>query len=135
MTFRKNALLFCESTVFFAVCVILCLVMIPFSGFGSSILNAFPFLILILVNPRLYNEFITINETGIMCQRSGEQLWAYKWDSVAMLKKSSRFRMPSVEVITYQKSGEPEPFSLPNHYFQLGGAARKAIAQYYKPKD
>ena len=117
------------------IMLLCCFGMIPFLGSGLALLCAFPFAILIPVSPRLYNEFITINEAGISCEKAGTKLWTYTWDRVAELKKSFRFRTPSIEVITYCKSGAPEPFALPNHYFQLGRAARKALKQYYKPKD
>ena len=92
-----------------------------------------PFPVLIFVNPKLYNEFITINETGISCQKSGKELWAYTWDRVAELKRSSRFLMPSMEVIAYNKYGESEHYAQANHYFQLGKTAREAVRRYYTP--
>lgn len=131
MTFRKDAILYYELELFCIVMALSCLGLMRFLGMGFALLSAVPFVILTLVNPRLHNEYITINEAGIMCRRSGAQLWAYEWDSIAKLKRSSRFRLPSVEVIPYCKSGEMEPFSLPGHYFQLGRAARKALKQYY----
>lgn len=112
-----------------------CLTLFPILGLGLSLLYVFPFIVLILVNPKLHNEFIIINEIGISCQKSGKQLWVYEWESIAELKKSSRFLMPSMQVIAYNKGGEPERFALPNHYFQLGRTAMEAIKRYYKPTE
>lgn len=131
MTFRKDTFIYYELEILSIVMLLACLGLIPVLGIGFPLLNAVLFVILLLVNPRLQNEYITINEAGIICQKSGTQLWAYEWDQIAELRKSSRYRMPSVDVITYCKSGKPEPFSLPNHYFQLGRTARKALKQYY----
>lgn len=135
MTFRKNSLLFYQRTVFFVIFILLFLAMIPFSGLGLSLLCAFPFVVLVLVNPLFEKEYITINEDGIKCQEAGKQLWAFRWNEIAELRKSSRFLLPSMEVIPYSKSGEPEPFGTYDHYFQLGKEAKKAVNQYYKPKE
>lgn len=135
MTFRKDSFLFYEIQISSIIMAILCLPFISILGAGLALLYAFPFVVLMLVNPKLRNEFITIDEIGISCQKSGMQLWAYEWDRIARLKRGSRFLMPSIEVITYNKCGEPEQFALPNHYFQLGRTARKAIGQYYMPKE
>lgn len=91
MIFRKDVLLFYQSEIFYIVMAILCLTLTPMLVGDISILYLFPFLILILVNPQLHNEFVVINETGISCQKKGKQLWAYEWHSIAELKKSSRF--------------------------------------------
>ena len=135
MIFRKDSLLFYQSEIFYIVMAILCLTLVPMMVGEISLLYLFPFLVLILVNPQLHNEFIAINETGISCQKSGKQLWAYEWLSIAELKRSSRFLMPSIEVIAYNKYGESERFALPNQYFQLGRTAREAIKRYYKPTE
>lgn len=135
MTFRKKAILYYELEIFCIVMMPLCLGLIPLLGLGLSLLSALPFVVLLLANPKLYNEYITMNELGITCRKAGVQLWAYDWDSVACLKKVSRFRVPSVEVIAYNKSGNPEQYCIPDHYFQLGRAARRALRQYYKSEE
>jgi len=84
------------------------------------------------VNPKLHNEYISINEVGISCQKARKQLWAYKWEDIAELKKGSRFLMPSIEVIAYNKCGKLEQYAHAEHYFQLSGVARKALKHYYK---
>ena len=129
MIFRKDSLMFYQSEIYYILATLLCLALAPILG-GYILFFLFPFLVLILVNPKLHNEFIAINEAGISCQRSGKQLWAYEWDNFAELKRSSRFLMPSIEVIVYNKHGEPEQFARPNQYFQLGRTAREAIKRY-----
>lgn len=131
MMFRKDALLFYQSEIFYIIVAILCLALIPILGLEVSLLYMFPFIVLILVNPKLHNEFITIDETGISCQKSGKQSWAHAWSDIAELKRSSRYLMSSIEVIVYNQYGETEQFAFPNHYFQLGRAAKKAIQRYY----
>lgn len=114
----------------------LCLTIIPMLGVKFALLIMFPFIVLIFVNPKLHNEFITINETGILCQKSGKQLWAYEWDRIAELKRSSRFLLPSIEVIALNKYGISEHRVLDDsNYFQLGRPAREAIKRYYKPTE
>ena len=135
MTFRKDSLLFYQSEFFYVVMAMLCFLLIPILGIEISLLYMFPFIILILVNFILQNEFITIDDTGILCQKSGKIIWLYEWDSIAELKRSTRYLMPSIEVIIYDKCGKPEHFSLTNQYFQLGRIAKKAIKQFYKKTD
>ena len=135
MMFRKDSLLFYQSEIFYIVMVIVCMTLIPILGIVISLLYMCPFIVLILVNPKLHNEFITIDENGISCKKSGKHLWVYEWDSIAELKACSRFLMPSIAVIVYNKHGESERFALPNQYFQLGRMAREAIMRYYKPTE
>ena len=131
MTFRQNSLLFYQSEIFYIVMGILCLPLFPMLGAGLTLLYVFPFVLLMLVNPKLNNQFITIDEFGISCHKSEIGLWAYEWDHIAELRRSDRFMLPSIEVITYDGSGQPEQFALHGHYFQLGRTARKAIDKYY----
>lgn len=135
MTFRQNEIMYRQVEILYSVAALCSLGLIPSLGFGFPLLCAISLVIIILVNPKLQNEFITIDETGIRCEKSGTQLWAYEWDRIAALKKSTRLQSPAVEVITYCKSGKPEPYSLPGQYFQLSRAAKKALKQYYKPQD
>ena len=132
MIFRKNSLLFYQSELMYIVFLIICFTLIPTLGLYLSLLYAFPFVVLMLVNFKLHNEYIIINEVGISCQKSGKQLWEYEWHNIAELRKSARYLLPSIEIITFNEHGEVERFALPNHYFQLGKAAREAIKRYYK---
>ena len=131
MTFRKDSLLFYQSEIFYIVMTVLCLAIVPILG-KLSLLCLFSFLILIFVNPILHNEYITISEVGVSCQKSGKLLWTYEWDCVAELKRRSRFLMPSIEVVVYNKYRESNRFSRCNQYFLLGRAAKEAMRRYYK---
>ena len=132
MSFRKDALLYYQHQ---AICIIMvivvCCVLLPAIGLNLSLLYCFPFPLLMLLNIKLNNEFITIDEYGISCQKAGIQLWVYTWDDIADLKKKSRFLMPSIEIISHSKCGELEWFARSKHYFQLGKTAKKAIKRYY----
>lgn len=130
MVFRKNSLLFYEGEVIYIVFVIVSLTLIPILGIGLSLLCALTFVILIVVNPWLHNEFITIDEIGISCHKSGKQIWAYEWNRIAKLQRSSRFRLPSIEIMIYRSCTKPEQYHFSGHYFQLGRVAKKAIRQY-----
>ncbi len=111
--------------------IILCLSCSYASGIWEAFLFALPFAILIIVNPKIHNEFIVINETGITCKKSEKQLWKYEWEDISELKSSSRFLLPSVEIISYNKHGASEQFAKPGHYFQSGKTAKAAIKLYY----
>lgn len=131
MTFRKNSLIFYESQIVYIVFAILCLTMISMYGFVISLLFSGLFLILIFANPRLYNEFVTINEIGVSCCKAGKIIWQYEWDDIAKLQKSSRYLMPSLEIVIYDAE-KTDSKVLTGHYFQLGKTAKQAVDKYYK---
>lgn len=131
MTFRKNSLMFYESQIVYIVFAILCLTMISVYGFVISFLFSGLFLILIFANPRLHNEFVTINETGISCCKERKIIWQYEWDDIAKLQKSSRYLMPSLEIVICDAENTDSKV-LTGHYFQLGKTAKQAINKYYK---
>ncbi len=131
MTFRKDSLLFYQSEIAYIAITIVCLVLIKPLGVVWYLLGILPFVVFILINPIIYNEFITINENGISCWKRGRCMWEYEWNSISQLKRSSRFLMPSIEIIGYNKYGEAEQYAVDGHYFQLGKTAKKAIENYY----
>ncbi len=131
MVFRKNLLLYYEINIYSTAVLILCIGLISVIGVAVFLLCAMPFIALLLVSSKLYDEFIVINEMGLSCYKSKELLWAYEWQEIAALKRSNRFRLPSVEVIRYDANGKIAPFAMPDEYFQLSSAAKKAIKQYY----
>lgn len=96
---------------------------------GASVMALFAWF-----NPKFYNEFITIDEHGISCQKAGKPLWCYDWSKIVELRKSNRYLTKSIEVIVYDKFGKPEPYALPDQYFLLGKTAKEAIKRYYKPR-
>lgn len=136
MTFRKNCLMFRDMQISCIIAVVLGLV--SYTMILESWLCLFLTAILLIVfiaNPKQMNEYITINEEGIFCCKTDKQLWAYKWDSIAELKQSSRFRQPSVEIILYPSAIESENCHLSERYFQLGHVAKEALKKYYQPKE
>lgn len=135
MTFRQDSLNFYQCKIAGVVMLITSLALIPMLGVGYSLLFVILSVIFILLNPKLYKTYITINEIGILCHASGQQLWAYEWDSIAELKRSRRYLLPSIEVITYDKDGKTEPFAGIHKYFQLGKEAKEALRRYYKPVE
>ena len=134
MVFRKDALLYAQSQAFYFAMPLLSLALIPIVGLGVSCLCGLPFLLLLPINPVLHNEFITMDENGVSCQKAGKEIWGYRWDEIAELRRGSRFSLPSIEMIAYSRNGTPEPFAAPDHYFQLSKAARAAVSKYYRAK-
>ena len=130
MIFRKNSLLFYQSQTIYVLMIAFCFILTPILGLLISFTCALPFAIFALISPKLYNEFITVNEFGISCHKSGKLLWSYDWDSISDIKRSSRFLLPSMEILTYT-NGKPAEFAIHGHYFQLGRIAKKAIKCYY----
>lgn len=133
MVFRKDALLYTEGQALGVVMALASVMMIIMAGWSFVIILGFPVFLLIM-NPLLHNEFMKIDESGISCQKSGKEIWRYRWDEIAELRRGSRFRLPSVEIIAYGRNGTPEQFAAPGHYFQRSKAARAAVNKYYKAK-
>ena len=136
MVFRKNSILFYEGQFCCSAMVILSMILIPSAlGFWYAILSVTPLIFVIILNFWSFNEYIKIDEIGISCQRSGKNLWEYKWEDISELRKGSRFRLPSIDIISFDRHGKPEQYAVCGHYFQLCKTAKKAIKQYYKPPN
>ena len=135
MTFRKNCLLFIEGQILCTFMIASCLATIPVLGFWFSLVLMIPFIALALVNPKIQNEYITIDDIGVRCFQGAALVWSYGWDDIAELRKSSRYKLPSIDVIVFDRFGKPEPYALDGQYFQTCKVARKAIDQYYKPTE
>ncbi len=132
MTFRQHTFLYYETLIYCSTMLVLCLALIPVIGTGFALLVALPFAAVLIVNPRLYDSWIIMDESGITCRKGDKTIWSHEWHNIATLKRSNRFRFPSVEVILYDAKGQQAPFALPDHYFQLSKKAKQAIEQYYK---
>ena len=130
MTFRKDYLLLKQERICFICMIVMCLFFIPTYGIEISLVLELTFTILLLATPKLHNEHITIDEMGITCHTPKSQIWSYKWEDIAELKRSSRFRLPSMEVIP--KNSRLHAPS--NHYFQLSKKAKDALKKY-KPTE
>lgn len=135
MSFRKNSVLFYENVILLAALSLLMIAVGLVINFPMLCLCAVPPLIVALVSPKLDREYITIDEWGISCKEGDQLRWSFDWAHIAELRRSSRFRLPSVEVIPYDASGQPEPFASDRLYFQLGRAAKKALSMYYAQAD
>lgn len=125
MSFRKNSILFYENVILLAALSLLMIAVGLVKNFPILCLCAVPLLIVALVSPKLDREYITIDEWGITCKEGDQLRWSFDWAYIADLRRSSRFRLPSIEVIPYDASGQPEPFASDRHYFQLGRAREK----------
>ncbi|MBQ4573049.1 MAG: hypothetical protein IJA80_07210 [Clostridia bacterium] len=132
MTFRKNCLLFYEVQITFIILLLLALFLIPAIGLKYTLLIEVFFLLLILLNFKVHNEYITINETGIVCFRNKKVIWEYKWDSIVELRRSSRYLLPSIEIIISDSTKRINQFESLGYYFELNRKAKKAIKEYYK---
>ena len=134
MTFRRDCLSFYETQTVVLVVVVLSVFLCLIVKTTVLLYFALAFLIALPVNSRLQNEYITIDETGIVCQKSGRTLWGHSWSEIAELRKCSRSRHLSIEIIVYSP-GRTDPFQYSDEYFQLGWRAKKAIKQYYVPQN
>lgn len=132
MTFRKNCLLFYEIQITFIILLLLALFLIPAIGLKHTLLIEVFFLLLILLNFKVHNEYITINEIGIVCFRNKKVIWEYKWDSIVELRRSSRYLLPSIEIIISDSTKRINQFESLGYYFELNRKAKKAIKKYYK---
>ena len=106
----------------------------PLLGLKLSLLGTLPFVALLLVNPTLHREYITIDENGISCLGARDQLWAFKWEDIADLKKSTYLRFAVIEIIAYDELSVQKQIPFRGYYFQLGRAAHKALKKYYVPR-
>lgn len=131
MSFRKNSILFYENVILLAALSLLMIAVGLVTNFPILCLCAVPLLIVALVSPKLDREYITIDEWGISCKEGDRLRWSFDWAHIAELRRSSRFRLPSIEVIPYDAFCQPEPFASDRHHFQLGRAAKKALSMYY----
>ncbi len=135
MTFRKDSLLFFSHLCMHCFMAVICIVLIPVDQFGLLPFLSLMFLVFAALSPIVHNEFVTVDNGGILCRKRGKVIWEYKWDNIVKLKRSSRYRMPSVEIVTDDNASAVVPYDFSVHYFQLGNAARKAIEQYCKLKE
>lgn len=137
MTFRKDQLVIFQQriiSVFMAGIFSLLILLFWDSNFLLCIVGALLVSLcigLFFAAPAMYREMITISEAGITCQKYGKQLWSYGWEQIAELRKTNRFNMPSVEIILFDQSENPEPYGAADRYFQLGKEAKTAVRQYW----
>ena len=132
MIFRKDCLLFCQSLTSFSILLALCFALIPFFGIKVTAILSTAIVVIAIVDLIHNNEYITVNEVGITCSKAGKQMWAYEWNTIAKLQRSSRYLLPSMEIFISSSEGEKGQSICTGNYFQLGRTAKKALDKYYK---
>lgn len=108
--------------------------------FLSPLFSMFIFVVMVLPsglllrgNKKSFKEQITINKCGIACKEEGKLLWEYPWEQIAELRRGTRFRHPSIELILWDKTtGKPAITGALDTYFQLSREAKIALSRYYK---
>ena len=133
--FRRDASLFYQGVVFFIAVAIACLVMFLFVRIWLFPVGSAVMALLAWLTPSFYNDFITIDSHGIICENAGKQLWGYSWDSIAELRKGIHASTKAIYIIGYDKFGKPEPYAQLDRYFLLGKAAKEALKRYYTPNS
>ena len=129
MTFKRTALTTCAHEILNIVMAIMSAALFRVSGMWILFWTVVLFVVETLENPIRNNELVTIDESGISCTKSGKQIWMYKWDEIAKLERSNRFRRPSMEIVTRDDPYQPARL---DHYFELCKAAREALRLYYR---
>lgn len=129
MTFKKTALTTRAHVIFNIVMTIMSAALFRFIGMWIFFCTVVMFIVAVIADPIQNNELITIDENGISCEKSGKQIWMYKWDEIAKLERSDRFQRPSVEIVTWDDLYQP---ARSDHYFELCKPAKEALKQYYK---
>ena len=129
MTFKKTALTTRAHVIFNIVMTIMSAALFRFIGMWIFFCTVVMFIVAVIADPIQNNELITIDENGISCEKSGKQIWMYKWDEIAKLERSNRFQRPSVEIVTWDDPYQP---ARSDHYFELCKPAKEALKQYYK---
>lgn len=77
-----------------------------------------------------YDEYIRIDETGIVCYKSKTMLWNYQWDEIVELKRCTYLRHPAVAIVPQINKILDGVYQSSNHRFQLSKSAKRAIAEY-----
>lgn len=132
MTFRKNSIMFVEHLCVLCIMAVISIALLLMSQEWVMALFVLCFVAFAALMPVVHNEFVTVDSEGIRCAQKNKVIWGYTWNDIIKLKRSSRYKMPSVEIVIDDHANEIIPYDQSIHYFQLGKTARKAIAQYYK---
>ena len=135
MRFRKYSIMFMEHIVICCLVATVCIALIPIDPHRVLPVVSFAIFVFLAFAPVLYDEYITIDDEGIACTRRKKLLWEYRWDEIRYLKKGSRYRAPSIEIVTDNCVDGAIPYDYSQHYFQLGRTARKALKQCRIPND
>ncbi len=128
MQFRKDRLLMCQHLIGFALLFVVTTIMALLINQYIILLFSFIFLVLLLLTPKQYNQFVTIDKDGIRCSNHKNLLWEYNWNEIVELKTSNRYMLPSIEVIACEAKGKVNDGN--DRYFQLSKAAKRALSIY-----
>ena len=129
MTFRQDCLTYCETQVIFCALLLLFIIAALVANMPFLLWGAVLFLLSLLIHRKLEKNYITIDETGVVCCRKSEKLWGYQWEEIDELRTSSYLRHKAVIVIA-KVDNNPRVPQQAMHHFQLGKDARKAIERY-----
>lgn len=99
MTFRKDSISFLRERIILIISSFVSLAALPVVGWQFTLAFVLFFCFFIWLSPKMYNEYLTINDVGISCCKSKKQIWAYEWDAIARLQRSSRYCLPSMEIM------------------------------------
>lgn len=93
-------------------------------------------MLLLLYGLRNFDEYVTVDEKGITCEKKGEILWQYAWFEIAYLLIGAENRSPGVHIILKVDCQDKRFYPQPKGSFQLTKASREALNSYCrKEKD
>ena len=127
MTFRRDKKLFYEVEVGNILLSILSFLLIPFVWWMGILGVAH--VVFAFLSPRLFNQYITINDCGITCKEGEKQLWAFEWSQIMELKKYSLYRNSGI-LLVLDEDAEKQLQDGSTASFQLCKEARMALNQY-----
>ncbi len=133
MTFRRDQSFFVTGVILLSSFILLYLAMIPVFGFTVCLVIVLILGWILYGLPRYFNEFISIDNSGISCEKAGNVLWAYEWNQVVGLRKCSRFFQPAIRLVLDER-GEKRLHDPMMICFQLSKRAKQALTRYL-PKE
>ena len=135
MRFRQKSILFWECQIIISVCILVSVILMACDSLLITVLLA-PTLLLVgvlFLQFIVQREYIIINERGVACILKGKLRWTYSWHEISELRIGNRFRNPAIEIILKSdRKNIRSNIETIDAYFQLGHAAKKAIALYCK---
>lgn len=128
MKFRKDGILLAECEIYTFLMTVLCIFLIEPVKWCSLLLVLQ--LVLMVMYPFLFNEFVLITENGICCCKRKAILWSFSWDEIDELRPSQRFRQNAIEIILSNKAENKYPRH--EYYFQMSSKAKISFEKYSK---
>ena len=135
MKFRQNGFLFIEGLIAYSVSLLIscCLMIYDAMFFRILLIPTLIILILLITLPHFHNEYIIIDNDGIVCHKANKVMWKFKWSDIKEMKQGTRSRYKSLEIILkeYDCKSTPNISYIENTlYFQYGKKAKQAVKQY-----